>query len=238
MSLEVRHLTVGYYADIHILQGVNLQAESSRITIIIGANGVGKSTLLKTICGFLKPTEGRILFDGGDITGISPHRVIERGISYIPQRRNVFPYLSIEANWELGAWTFRKDRKKIRDLIDENFERFATLKPKRDLNAGSLSGGEQRMVEIGRSLMVDPVLMLVDEPTAGLAPMVAREIYERLSQLNSDEDKTILLVDQNIRQAMKIADYIYVLELGKNRSEGSREEFESDLKGMIRDWLL
>ena len=238
MSLEVHQLTVGYDADIHILQGLNLQAERSRITIIIGANGVGKSTLLKTICGFLKPAGGRILFDGGDITGIPPHQVIKKGISYIPQRRNVFPYLSIEANWELGAWTFRKDRQRIRDLIEENFERFTNLKAKRDLNAVSLSGGEQRMVEIGRSLMVDPALMLVDEPTAGLAPMVAKEIYGRLRRLNSEEGKTILLVDQNIRQAIKIADYIYVLELGKNRSEGSREAFESDFKEMIRDWLF
>jgi branched-chain amino acid transport system ATP-binding protein len=138
----------------------------------------------------------------------------------------------------MGAWSFRNDKKRIRKRIEENYDRFPHLKPKRKINAGSLSGGEQRMVEIGRSLMVDPQLLLVDEPTAGLAPTVAREIYGKLKQLNTEEDKTILMIDQNIRQAIKIADYIYILELGKNKADGSREDFETSLKDMIRDWLF
>lgn len=238
MALEVKELTVGYYEDINILQRVSVRAEERKITIVIGANGVGKSTLFKAIYGFLKPSEGRIVYNSEDITGISPSNVLKKGISYIPQHRSVFPYLSVDENWEMGAWTYRKDKKRIKRHIEENYDRFPNLKPKRKINAGALSGGEQRMVELGRSLMANPDLLLVDEPTAGLAPAVAKEIYNKLKRLNVEENKTILLVDQNIRQAVKLADYIYILELGKNKAEGSREAFETQLKVMIRDWLF
>lgn len=238
MSLDVRKIVVGYQKDIQILQGVSLCARKSEITIIIGANGVGKTTVLKAICGFLKPVSGKIFFKKEEITGINPYTISAKGISYIPQRRNVFPYLTIEENWEVGAWTFRRDKQLIRRRIEENYERFPNLKHKGKVNAGALSGGEQRMVEIGRSLMTDPELLLVDEPTAGLAPILSGKIYDKLKQLNEEEGKTILVVDQNIRQAIKIADYIYVLELGKNKTEGDRNAFETDLKDMIRAWLF
>jgi branched-chain amino acid transport system ATP-binding protein len=237
-GLEVRDVVVGYFEDIHILQGVSLRAAEGRITIVIGANGVGKSTLLKTIFGFLRPVSGRVLFRGEDITGIAPHRAAGKAISYIPQRRNVFPYLTVQENWELGAWVFRRDRKKMARRLEENYERFPAMRDKRKLAAGSLSGGEQRMVEIGRALMVDPALILVDEPSAGLAPMVAGEIYRKLVELNREEGKTILLVDQNIRQAVRITDYIYVLELGRKKAEGTREDFETRLGEVIREWLF
>ncbi len=238
MSLEVKDVFAGYYEDINILQGVSVCAEKGRITIVIGANGVGKSTLFKAIYGFLKPNAGRIIYNDEEITGINPYTILKKDISYIPQRRNIFPYLSVEENWEMGAWIFRNDKKRIKQRIIANYERFPTLESKRKTDAGSLSGGELRMVEIGRALMVDPDLILVDEPTAGLAPVVAKEIYYKLKQLNMAENKTILLVDQNIRQAMKIADYIYILELGKNKTQGSKKEFETDLKAMIKDWLF
>lgn len=238
MTLDMHNVFAGYFKDIDILQGVSLCAEQAKITIIIGANGVGKTTVLKTICGFLRPRAGKILFNGEEITGMNPYTMSRKGISYIPQRRNVFPYLSTEENWELGAWTFRRDKRLIKRRIEENYAKFPSLKPKRKVNAGALSGGEQRMVEIGRSLMTDPELLLVDEPTAGLAPIIAGKIYDKLKQLNQEENKTILLVDQNIRQAVKIADYIYVLELGKNKTEGSGEAFQTGLKDMIKDWLF
>ena len=238
MSLEVKDVFAGYYEDINILQGVSVSAEKGRITIVIGANGVGKSTLFKAIYGFLKPKAGKIIYNDEDITGTNPYTISKKGISYIPQRRNIFPYLSVEENWEMGAWIFRNDKKRIKRRIKANYDRFPTLVSKRKTDAGSLSGGEQRMVEIGRALMVDPDLILVDEATAGLAPVVAKEIYSKLKQLNMAENKTILLVDQNIRQAMKIADYIYILELGKNKTQGSKKDFETDLKAMIKDWLF
>jgi len=234
----VQQIFAGYLKDIMILQGISIHARKAAITVILGANGVGKSTLFKVICGFLRPVSGSIFYQDTDITGINPYTISKRGISYIPQRRNVFPYLSIEENWELGAWSFRHDKIRVKNCIAQNYERFPSLKPKKKLRAGALSGGEQRMVEIGRALMVDPDLMLVDEPTAGLAPIVSKGIYETLKQLNATEDKTLILVDQNIRQAIKIADYIYVLELGKNKVEGTREIFETSMKDMVREWLF
>lgn len=238
MGLEARDVVAGYLEDIHILQGLSLHAKGGKITAVIGANGVGKSTLLKAIFGFLTPSAGRILFNGEDITGTPPYRTSRKGISYIPQRRNVFPYLTVQENWEIGAWNFRGERTRVSREVDANCERFPTLRDKRKLPAGTLSGGEQRMVEIGRALMVDPLLLLVDEPTAGLAPIVAGEIYGKLVELNREEGKTILLVDQNIRQAVRITDYIYVLELGRKKAEGTREDFEKHLGEVIREWLF
>ncbi len=238
MSLEVKDLYVGYYRDIAILQGVSLAAQEGKITTLIGPNGVGKSTLLKTIYGFLTPFRGSIITRGEEITGIAPHLLVYKGISYIPQRRNVFPYLTVEENLVLGAWTFRQDRTRIGQVLEENYARFPDLREKRRQKAGTLSGGQQRMVELGRALMVSPTTLLVDEPTAGLAPKVASEIYYKLRALNEEEGKTILLVDQNIRQALRISDYVYVFELGKNKEEGPRERFETDLRELIKDWLF
>jgi branched-chain amino acid transport system ATP-binding protein len=151
------------------------------------------------------------------------------GISYIPQQPGVFRWMTVEENLELGAWTFRKDRQRIQRKLDENYERFPALKDRRRSKAGELSGGMQRMVEVGRTLMTDPKAILVDEPTAGLAKLLSEEVYEMLVQLREEEEMTIVLVDQEIRQALKIADYVYVLELGRNRFEGPVEEF-TDLK--------
>ncbi|MGB1286926.1 MAG: ABC transporter ATP-binding protein, partial [Aggregatilineales bacterium] len=171
--LEIRDLYAGYYADLHILQGLDLSAESGKITTILGANGVGKSTLLKAIYGFLKPQSGDIIFNGKDITGIPTHKLIDIGVSYIPQQPGVFRHMTVEENLMIGAWTFRNDRQRIQEKIAENFERFPILREKRNDPAGSLSGGQQRMIEIGRTLMTDPGLILVDEPTAGLAKLLS-----------------------------------------------------------------
>ncbi len=235
--LAVEDLVVGYYRDIHVLQGVSLKAGAGQLVTIIGPNGVGKSTLLKAVYGFLKPFRGRVRYRGQDITGIEPHTALRRGLAYIPQRRNVFPYLSVQENLELGAWTFRKDRARIRQKLEEIYERFPNLARKRRRKAGFLSGGEQRMVELGRALMADPEVFLVDEPTAGLAPKLAQEIRRHLRELTR-EGKTVVLVEQNIREAIEISDYIYVLDLGRNKAEGPREAFQGDLKALIKDWLF
>jgi len=224
--LETIDLDVGYYKDLNILQELKIKARKNQITAILGANGVGKSTALKAIFGFLRPNAGKILLDGEDIIDVPTHHRILKGLAYIPQNPGVFKDMTVEENLELGGWTFRKDKKQVRRKVEENFERFPVLRDKRSQITGELSGGQQRMVEIGRTLMAEPKMLLVDEPTAGLSKMLAAEVYEMLSGLTANHDLTILLVDQEIRQALKIADYVYVLELGRNKLEGPTEEFQ------------
>jgi len=230
--LEVKDLYVGYYRDLNILQGVSITAEGGKITTVLGANGVGKSTMLKAIYGFLKPNAGEILLEGKNVRGVPTHKRIDMGISYIPQQPGIFRWMTVEENLELGAWTFRRNKTRIRRKMEENYERFPALSDRRRSQAGELSGGMQRMLELGRTLMTDPKVILVDEPTAGLAKMLSEEVYEMLVNLRDQDGMTIILVDQEIRQALKIADYVYVLELGRNKFEGPVEEFTDpqDLK--------
>lgn len=222
--LELRDLSVGYYRDLNILSDLNLIARRGQITSILGANGVGKSTALKAAFGFLRPFEGDVLLAGKSIIDIPTHRRILEGLAYIPQQPGVFKDMTVEENLELGAWTFRRDRAQIKRKIEANYDRFPILREKRKQSTGELSGGQQRMVEIGRTLMAEPKMLLVDEPTAGLSKLLAREVYDMLTGLR-DEGLTILLVDQEIRQALKIADYVYVLELGRNKYEGPSSDF-------------
>jgi branched-chain amino acid transport system ATP-binding protein len=233
--LQVKDVYAGYYRDINILQGISVTAQQSKLTAIIGTNGVGKSTLLKAIYGFLKPNEGEIRWHDRNITGANPFKMPTLGLTYLPQRRNVFPEMTVEENLLLGAWTFRYQKRRIKQKLEENYNRFPILSERRKQKAGNFSGGQQRMVELGRAMMIDPKLMLVDEPTAGLAPMVAREIYDKLLELK-DEGMTILLVDQNIKQAIEVSDYVYALALGKNMAEGPRQDFDN-LKEKIKEWL-
>jgi branched-chain amino acid transport system ATP-binding protein len=227
--LGVHDMDVGYYKDLHILKGVNLIAHKAKITAVLGANGVGKSTLLKAIYGFLPPASGEIILDGKKLTGIPTYQRINMGLSYITQQPSIFSWMSVEENLELGAWTFRSDKTRIRQKIEENFERFPVLKERRKSRAGTLSGGQQRMVELGRTLMTEPKVILVDEPTAGLAKILTDEVYRMLVGLRDNDGITIILVDQEIRKALKIADYVYVLELGQNKFEGPAKDF-TDLK--------
>ncbi len=227
--LEVRDLYVGYYRDLNILQGVDINAKTGKITAVLGANGVGKSTLLKAIYGFLKPSAGEIYLDGQRVDGTPTHKLIDLGISYIPQHTGIFRWLTVEENIQLGGWTFRRDKQKLKRKIEENYERFPILKEKRKQQAGELSGGQQRMVELSRTMMTDPTLILVDEPTAGLAKLLSQEVYQMLVDLRDRDGLTIILVDQEIRKALKISDYVYVLDLGRNKFDGPVEEF-SDLE--------
>lgn len=225
LMLRVVDLYAGYYEDLHILQGINLDAERGKITTVLGANGVGKSTLLKAIYGFLKPHSGQVIVDGEDVVGTPTHKLIDQGLAYIPQHTGIFKFMSVEENLMMGAYTFRKDKGLMKQRIEENYERFPVLREKRRQLAGELSGGQQRMVELGRTLMTDPKVVLVDEPTAGLAKLLSEEVYQMLVNLRDDDGKTIILVDQEIRQALKIADYAYILELGRNKFDGPAEEF-------------
>jgi branched-chain amino acid transport system ATP-binding protein len=224
--LEMRDLYVGYYKDLNILQGLDIVARRNRITAVLGANGVGKSTALRAAFGFLNPNQGDILLGGESILAVPTYERILKGLAYIPQQPGVFKDMTVEENLELGGWTFRRDKRQVRDKIEANYERFPVLKEKRKQITGELSGGQQRMVEIGRTLMADPKMLLVDEPTAGLSKMLSEEVYAMLTDLAAMDDITILLVDQEIRQALKIADYVYVLELGRNKYEGPAGEFD------------
>ena len=224
--LEVRNLYVGYYRDLNILQDLTLAARPRQITAILGANGVGKSTVLKAIYGFLRPNDGEVLLDGESILRIPPHRRILKGLAYIPQQPGIFREMTVEENLELGGWTYRRDRRLVRQRIEQNYERFPILREKRRQATGELSGGQQRMVEIGRTLMSEPRVLLVDEPTAGLSKMLAEEVYRMLIDLRDRDGLTILLVDQEIRQALRIADFVYVLELGRNKFEGPPSDFD------------
>ena len=223
--LELRGLDVGYYKDLNILQDLNVKARKKQITTILGANGVGKSTALKAAFGFLKPNRGDVVLEDESILDIPTHQRILKGLAYIPQQPGVFKDMTVEENLQLGGWTFRKDKQQVREKIEANYERFPVLREKRKQITGELSGGQQRMVEISRTLMAEPKVLLVDEPTAGLSKMLSEEVYEMLKMLVTVDELTILLVDQEIRQALKIADYVYVLELGRNKFEGPAQQF-------------
>lgn len=222
--LEVNNLYVGYHTDLHILKGVRLALADGKITTVLGANGVGKSTLLKAIFGFLQPSMGTIDYAGSSLVGVQPHEMIERGISYIAQQPGIFDEMSVEENLLMGAWSFRHHKARVKDRLEQNYETFPQLFYRRRQKGGELSGGQQRMVEVGRILMMDPQLILVDEPTAGLSRVVSEQVYRMLEGLRA-QGKTILLVDQEIRQALQSADYVYVLALGENRFEGPASDF-------------
>jgi branched-chain amino acid transport system ATP-binding protein len=222
MSLEAYNIVSGY-GKMEILHGVSLKAEKSKITAFIGPNGAGKSTLLKTIYGFIKPWKGKVIFDGEDITNLEPDLKLKKGIAYVLQGRNIFPYMTVLENLQIAAYTW-KDRSKLKEKIKNVFEKFPILKGRENQLAGNLSGGEQRILELGRVLMLSPKVILFDEPTLGLAPKVIDELYEKITELNKEDGITFLIVEQNVRKVLSIADYVYVLELGKNKLEGRANE--------------
>lgn len=238
VSLEVQEVYSGYSEDIMILQGVSLSAARGRITAILGANGVGKSTLLKTVAGFVRPSQGRIFWNGQELAGASPWDLARLRIAFIPQGRSVFPYLTVEENLALGCWSFRRDTGRVLEKVRWAFDRFPLLADLRKRQAGNLSGGQQRLLELTRALLVEPELMLVDEPTAGLAPALTDEIYRILRGFREREGKTIVLADQNIRKALELADDIYVLELGRIKMSGQAREFASLITAGVESWLL
>lgn len=237
MSIELKNVVSGYRRKQEILHGVSLSAEKSKVTGIIGPNGAGKSTLLKTIYGIVRPRKGVVLFNGQNITGEDPHTLLKKGIAFIPQQRSVFIHLTVQENIKLGMWTFRKNKKRVEDSFDEINDTFPILRERKEVLAGKLSGGEQRMLELGRALVARPKAILLDEPTAGLAPKVAEEIYRNLEKLKELEI-TILFVDQNVRKAITLSDQIYVIKSGRVELGGVKEEFDKKKSALIRDWLI
>lgn len=234
--LAARHLVAGYLPGISILRGVSVEAVRGQIRCVLGPNGTGKSTLLKVLFGFLPAWEGEVLLDGRSVRGLMPHEMGRHGVAYLPQRPSIFPYLSVEVNLRLGAWRYRRHRGRVEQLVQRAMDQFPVLGEKRRQAAGTLSGGQQRQLEIGRSLMHDPVLFLIDEPTAGIEPRVASLIYGLIKDIAA-QGKAILLVDQNIKRALEVADYVYVMRTGTVLSEGSREEFGGDTEALVARWL-
>lgn len=224
--LKVDNLSVKYGA-IQALKNVSIEVTQGKIVTLIGANGAGKSTLLKTISGLLKPVEGTIVFEGEAIDGLKAQNIVKKGIIHVPEGRRIFAGMSVEENLKLGAFT-RKDKSKLHEEIEGIYKRFEILGVRKDQNAATLSGGEQQMLAISRALLSKPKLLLLDEPSMGLAPLIVKQIFEIIQETN-DEGMTILLIEQNAHKALEIADYAYIIEGGKIKMEGPAHEVkESD----------
>ena len=236
--LELRQVDVAYHGDIRILQGLSLAVQPGRITGVIGPNGAGKSTALRTLYGLLKPVAGDVLIDGQVVTGLPPWRFIERGIALVPQGRSLFNELTVDDNLRLACWSFRKDKARVAQALERAYAQFPMLKDRRRDLAGAMSGGQQRFLELGRALALQPRAVLLDEPTAMIAPKLASEIYDFIHGLPA-RGITVLLVDQNVRQCVRVSDHVYVLELGRNKVDGDVSAFsqDEDLRKLIAEWV-
>ena len=216
--LEIKNLTVSYGA-ISALQGISLSVLSGGIVTLIGSNGAGKTTTLKTISGLLKPQSGEILYDGKNIAGLLPHEIVKRGLSHVPEGRMIFANLTVLENLQMGAYLVR-DKKIVRRELEFVFAIFPRLHEREQQIAGTLSGGEQQMLAIGRALMSRPKLLMLDEPSLGLAPLLVKTIFEKIVGINRERGLTILLVEQNANRALEISSFGYVLETGKITLQG------------------
>src|SRR5262244_1224501 len=216
--LELDGVVAGYVEGIDILNEIGLRVERGTITGVIGPNGAGKSTVLKTIFGFLHPHRGRITYDGRDIDALPPHEIKRLGISYVPQGANIFPQLTVQENLELGGWVVRRDHGRVTAMLERAYTAFPRLRERRQRRATTLSGGESKMLSLAMELVTDPGLLLVDEPSAGLAPRIVDQVYARLLDVRR-QGATILLVDQNITKAVEVSDYLYMIEGGQVRRE-------------------
>jgi len=223
--LEARDVVSGY-GDAEILHGVDLDVAGREIVTIVGPNGAGKSTMMKAIYGLIDCWEGSVTFDGTDITDLRADKVTERGMCYVPQRENVFPTLTVRENLEMGAYI----KTEVREAdFEEVWDRFPILEERQNQKASSMSGGQQQMLALSSALMIDPDLLLVDEPSAGLAPDLVDDMFRRLVQIRDETDTAILMVEQNARKALSVSDRGYVLDMGENEFEGSGAELlESD----------
>lgn len=222
--LRIQSLS-SFYGNIQVLRGVSLHVDEGEIVTLLGANGAGKTTLLNTICGLITSRKGNITFSDENITSLSPERIARRGISQVPEGRQLFGVLTVFDNLILGAYSHRRMGKKgIHRNLDAVFSIFPILKERQKQYAGTLSGGEQQMLAIGRALMSEPKLLLLDEPSMGLAPKIVNEIFRVIQQLRTQQNTTVLLVEQNARAALNVADRGYILETGRIVLQGSSSE--------------
>jgi len=220
--LEIENLDVSY-GMVQVLWGVTVKARSFGITAIVGPNGAGKTTLIRGVMGYVQPSAGTVKFEGSVIVGTSTHLIVERGIGYVPQGQGVFPDMTTQENLEMGAYPLRKDSKKVRQLMEAAYHLFPKLKERHWQKAGTLSGGERQMLAFGRALMGEPKLILLDEPSLGLAPIVLQSVYRTIREMKT-RGVSILLVEQNAIAALSVADDVYILDLGRIRAKGPKEE--------------
>jgi branched-chain amino acid transport system ATP-binding protein len=231
--LDIENLHVSYGAIV-ALRGISFQVQAGQVVSLIGANGAGKSTTINTLSGLIKPRRGAIRFDGRDLAGWRADRVAKQGLIQVPEGRQVIATLTVHENLEMGAY-LRSDQNAVRRDIEAVFERFPRLRERRKQKAGSLSGGEQQMLAVGRALLASPRLLMLDEPSMGLAPLLVNEIFGIIGSIK-DEGKTILLVEQNARKALEIADYAYVLERGQIVHAGPAADLRQD-QAIIKAYL-
>ena len=223
--LKVDNINV-YYGNIHAVKDVSFEVNEGEIVTLIGANGAGKSTTLKTISGLLHPKTGDILYKGKSIKGVRAHKIVEAGLAQVPEGRHVFAQMTVEENLKMGAYT-RKDKNEIEESLANVYKRFPRLEERRNQMAGTLSGGEQQMLAMGRALMSKPKIILMDEPSMGLSPIFVNEIFD-IIQAVSESGTTVLLVEQNAKKALSIADRAYVLETGKITMSGNAKDLLED----------
>ncbi len=219
--LKIRNIE-SFYGPIMAIRGVSLDVHPGQIVSILGANGAGKTTLMKTVSGVMDPEKGKITFDGRDIQGSEPHKVVQQGIVHVPEGREVFPLLTVNENLSLGAYT-AKDKAQIEQDREMVFSYFPVLKERRAQEAGTLSGGQQQMLAIGRGLMASPKIMLLDEPSLGLSPLLVQEIFGILKRLNDEQNMTMMLVEQNAHAALELAHHGYVMEVGRIVMDGAAD---------------
>ena len=227
MLLELKQVVAGYLRGVDVLRGVNMHVNAGELVCLIGPNGAGKSTVLRAVSGLLNPSQGQIIFDGEDITGLRPDLVLRKGVTQIPQGHSAFPGMTIHENLLMGAYTLKDKTERARRL-DEVYDMFDLLKERRDEKAGNLSGGQQKVLEVGRALMIKPRMIQFDEPSLGLAPKTARMVFDTIKRLQEESGITILMVEQNAKSALAIADRAYVLELGRERLEGPASDLLND----------
>ncbi|MCC6377646.1 MAG: ABC transporter ATP-binding protein [Burkholderiales bacterium] len=235
--LALEGVTAGYLGDIDVLRNVSLTVRAGRISGLIGLNGAGKSTLMKTLCGFLRPKTGRVTLAGRDVSGKAAHTMIDDGLWYIPQESSLFPYMTVAENLRLPL---EGRRRQFGAVLEQRYadtlERFPVLKEKLAAQAGDLSGGQQKSLEFAKAYMVQPKVCLIDEPSIGLAPRVAAEVFQWIDAF-AKSGMGILLVDHNVRRVVAMSDHIYVMSLGEITAEGSPEDFAGDLHAQVREWL-
>lgn len=224
--LEVKDLHV-YYGNIHAIRGVSLKVEEGEIVSLIGANGAGKTTTLQTISGLLKPKEGEISFLGNDLLKTEAHTILKLGVAQVPEGRRIFANLSVKENLQMGAYTIKDSAEKLKEERTTIYDRFPRLRERKKQLAGTLSGGEQQMLAIGRALMSRPKILILDEPSMGLSPLLVKEIFKIIKEVN-ESGMTVLLVEQNAKMALSISHRAYVLETGIIAAEGNAEELMHD----------
>ena len=224
--LEAKGIVAGYTKELDILKGISLKVEQDQVVSIIGPNGCGKSTTFRTLFGLLPAREGTVAFDGEDVTNNPPADLLKRGITFVPQGRHVFPLMTVRENLELGAY-IRRDRRELQKDLERVYELFPLLRERAKQKGGSLSGGEMQTLEMGRAMLLNPRMMFLDEPSLGLSPLMANQVFDKVEEIR-ESGSTMLIVEQNADRSLKMSDFAYVFETGKNKYEGRAEEIRNN----------